>query len=62
MSIPVGLSSDGLPIGLQLLGPQFSEERLLNAAKWLEMQFEFPGLDLDWLDSVEEKKCRGVTA
>jgi len=28
---PVGLNSDGLPIGLQLLGKPFEEAALLNA-------------------------------
>lgn len=32
MSIPCGFSSKGLPIGLQLQGPPFTEERLLRAA------------------------------
>jgi aspartyl-tRNA(Asn)/glutamyl-tRNA(Gln) amidotransferase subunit A len=32
LSIPCGLSGGGLPIGLQLLGPYWSEARLLNAA------------------------------
>ncbi|MCW5875281.1 MAG: Asp-tRNA(Asn)/Glu-tRNA(Gln) amidotransferase subunit GatA [Anaerolineales bacterium] len=32
LSIPAGFDSTGLPLGLQLLGPYFSEERLLAAA------------------------------
>lgn len=32
LSLPCGLNSDGLPIGLQLLGPPLSEERLLQTA------------------------------
>ncbi|NLE36598.1 MAG: Asp-tRNA(Asn)/Glu-tRNA(Gln) amidotransferase subunit GatA, partial [Pirellulaceae bacterium] len=32
MSIPCGLSGEGLPIGLQLQAPPFEEERLLRAA------------------------------
>ncbi|MFN7927277.1 MAG: Asp-tRNA(Asn)/Glu-tRNA(Gln) amidotransferase subunit GatA [Blastocatellia bacterium] len=32
ISVPCGLSSDGLPIGLQLIGNHFDEARLLNAA------------------------------
>lgn len=32
MSIPCGLSGDGLPIGLHLQAPPFEEERLLRAA------------------------------
>jgi Asp-tRNA(Asn)/Glu-tRNA(Gln) amidotransferase A subunit family amidase len=36
MSVPVGLSSGGLPIGLQLLGPWGEEARLLDAAEHIE--------------------------
>ncbi len=37
LSLPVGLGKDsGLPVGLQLLGPAFSEDRLLSVAKVLE--------------------------
>jgi len=32
ISVPCGLSSEGLPIGLQLLGPYWSEARLLQLA------------------------------
>ncbi|MEK6336249.1 MAG: Asp-tRNA(Asn)/Glu-tRNA(Gln) amidotransferase subunit GatA [Acidobacteriota bacterium] len=32
ISVPCGLSSEGLPIGLQLLGPNWSEATLLNLA------------------------------
>jgi aspartyl-tRNA(Asn)/glutamyl-tRNA(Gln) amidotransferase subunit A len=32
ISLPCGLSKSGLPIGLQLQGPTFSEDRLLRAA------------------------------
>jgi aspartyl-tRNA(Asn)/glutamyl-tRNA(Gln) amidotransferase subunit A len=40
ISIPAGLSSDGLPIGLQLLAPAFEEERLLRAARMFERESE----------------------
>jgi aspartyl-tRNA(Asn)/glutamyl-tRNA(Gln) amidotransferase subunit A len=47
ISIPCGLS-DGLPVGLQLAGPAFSENRLLDAAHALEGAIGFdarpPGL------------------
>jgi aspartyl-tRNA(Asn)/glutamyl-tRNA(Gln) amidotransferase subunit A len=36
ISIPCGFSAAGLPIGLQLLGPTFEEERLLRAARMFE--------------------------
>ena len=36
ISLPGGASEAGLPIGLQLLGPPFAEERLLRAARMFE--------------------------
>jgi aspartyl-tRNA(Asn)/glutamyl-tRNA(Gln) amidotransferase subunit A len=40
MSIPCGLS-DGLPVGLQLVGPQFSENRLFRVGHTLEQAIGF---------------------
>jgi aspartyl-tRNA(Asn)/glutamyl-tRNA(Gln) amidotransferase subunit A len=40
ISIPCGFS-EGLPVGLQLAGPAFSENRLLDAAHALERALEF---------------------
>jgi aspartyl-tRNA(Asn)/glutamyl-tRNA(Gln) amidotransferase subunit A len=42
ISIPNGLS-DGLPVGFQLCGPAFSENRLLGAAYVLEQALGFDG-------------------
>jgi aspartyl-tRNA(Asn)/glutamyl-tRNA(Gln) amidotransferase subunit A len=42
ISIPCGLS-DGLPVGLQLAGPAFSESRILDAAYALEQALAFDG-------------------
>ncbi len=42
LSIPSGLS-DGLPVGFQLAGPAFSENRLLNAAYAIEQAIGFDG-------------------
>lgn len=42
ISIPNGLS-DGLPVGLQIAGPAFSENRLLRAAYVLEQALGFDG-------------------
>jgi aspartyl-tRNA(Asn)/glutamyl-tRNA(Gln) amidotransferase subunit A len=42
ISIPCGLSG-GLPVGLQLAGPAFSENRLLDAAHALELSIGFDG-------------------
>ena len=40
LSIPCGLSA-GLPVGLQLIGPQFSENALFRAAHALERALAF---------------------
>ncbi|MGH2872547.1 MAG: Asp-tRNA(Asn)/Glu-tRNA(Gln) amidotransferase subunit GatA, partial [Solirubrobacteraceae bacterium] len=42
ISIPSGLA-DGLPVGFQLAGPAFSENRLLDAARALERAIGFDG-------------------
>jgi aspartyl-tRNA(Asn)/glutamyl-tRNA(Gln) amidotransferase subunit A len=42
ISIPCGLS-DGLPVGLQLAGPAFSENALLDASYALEQALGFDG-------------------
>jgi aspartyl-tRNA(Asn)/glutamyl-tRNA(Gln) amidotransferase subunit A len=42
ISIPCGLS-DGLPVGFQLAGPAFSENRMLDAAFALERAIAFDG-------------------
>ena len=43
VSIPAGLS-DGLPVGLQIAGPAFSESRVLDAAHALEKAIGFEGV------------------
>jgi aspartyl-tRNA(Asn)/glutamyl-tRNA(Gln) amidotransferase subunit A len=42
ISIPCGLS-EGLPVGLQIVGPAFSENRVLDAAHALERSIGFDG-------------------
>ncbi len=42
ISIPGGMS-DGLPVGMQLAGPAFSENRILDAAHALERSIGFDG-------------------
>jgi aspartyl-tRNA(Asn)/glutamyl-tRNA(Gln) amidotransferase subunit A len=38
ISLPCGLDSSGLPIGLQLIGPDFREDRLLQVAYAFEKE------------------------
>jgi aspartyl-tRNA(Asn)/glutamyl-tRNA(Gln) amidotransferase subunit A len=40
LSIPAGFDSGGLPIGVQLLGPDFAEATLLKAGRAYEMATE----------------------
>lgn len=41
VSLPSGLSTDGLPLGLQLVGPRYGEAELLPAALWCESVLQF---------------------
>ena len=41
ISIPCGVGKDGMPIGMQLIGDRFSEERLLNVAYAFEQKIKF---------------------
>jgi aspartyl-tRNA(Asn)/glutamyl-tRNA(Gln) amidotransferase subunit A len=41
ISIPIKLSSNGLPLSLQLVGPNFSEEKLFKVAKFIESSVDF---------------------
>jgi aspartyl-tRNA(Asn)/glutamyl-tRNA(Gln) amidotransferase subunit A len=43
LSIPCGLS-DGLPVGLQLVGPQFGENMLFKVGHALERALGFDGV------------------
>ena len=44
ISVPAGLTADGLPLGLQLIGRAFDEEALLRAADVLERAAGFKAL------------------
>ena len=47
VTVPVGRSNDGLPIGVQIAGPPFAEEMVLQAAEIIE-----DGLSTDYADSA----------
>lgn len=39
MSLPIGENSEGLPIGMQIIGPQFAEQLVLNTSYAFEQTF-----------------------
>lgn len=41
LSIPCGTDSEGMPIGMQLIGDRFKEETILNAAYTFEQKIKF---------------------
>ena len=41
ISIPIDVNSDGMPIGMQLIGNRFTEQKLLNVAYSLEQEIKF---------------------
>jgi aspartyl-tRNA(Asn)/glutamyl-tRNA(Gln) amidotransferase subunit A len=41
ISIPIKLSNNNLPLSLQLMGPNFSEEKLFKVAKFIEESVDF---------------------
>jgi aspartyl-tRNA(Asn)/glutamyl-tRNA(Gln) amidotransferase subunit A len=52
-TIPCGMTKDGLPIGLQLVGPMFGDAIVLRAARAYENARPIPRPNLDRLRSVE---------
>uniref|UniRef100_A0A452F887 Glutamyl-tRNA(Gln) amidotransferase subunit A, mitochondrial n=1 Tax=Capra hircus TaxID=9925 RepID=A0A452F887_CAPHI len=49
VSVPMALSSQALPIGLQFIGRAFCDQQLLTVAKWFEKQVQFPVIQLQEL-------------
>ena len=41
ISIPCGLNSEGMPVGMQLIGSRYAEETILNAAYSFEKEYGF---------------------
>ena len=48
ITIPCGLTSNGLPIGLQLVGPMFDDALVLRAARAYETVRPVPRPPMDW--------------
>ncbi len=51
-TIPCGLTSDGLPIGLQFVGPMFGDALVLRAARAYEGVRPIPRPPKDWANSA----------
>ncbi|MCJ2183949.1 Asp-tRNA(Asn)/Glu-tRNA(Gln) amidotransferase subunit GatA [Novosphingobium sp. 1949] len=48
MSVPAGLSKDGLPLGLQIIGKAFDEQGVLNAGLAIEQRAQFTAKPEKW--------------
>ena len=48
MSVPAGLNSDGLPLGLQIVGKPFDEQGVLNAGLAIEQRAMFSAKPERW--------------
>lgn len=48
MSVPGGLNKDGLPLGLQIIGPALDEQAVLNAGLAIEDRAEFTARPEKW--------------
>jgi len=57
MSIPCGFSSDGLPIGLQLVGKPLGEETLLRAAYAFEQSTDFHKRRAHAIENRNGRRC-----
>ena len=53
ISVPAGLSSDGLPLGLQVLGNAFDEETVFRVGGVLEQAAEFTAQPTKWWGDVK---------
>ena len=38
ISVPCGVTDEGLPVGIQVIGPAFAEARILQVARALELR------------------------
>ncbi|KAK2492035.1 hypothetical protein MC885_010617 [Smutsia gigantea] len=66
LSVPMALSNQGLPVGLQFIGRAFCDQQLLTIARWFEKQVQFPVIQLeevmdDCSSVFENEKLASVT-
>jgi len=48
MSVPAGLNSEGLPLGLQIIGKPFDEQGVLNVGRAIEQRAQFAAKPEKW--------------
>ena len=60
LSVPCGLTTDGLPIGLQIAAPPFREDVLLQVGAAFEATTDFHTLKPDGLPAAREGECYGL--
>ena len=60
LSVPCGLTTDGLPIGLQIAAPPFREDVLLQVGAALEATTDFHTLKPDGLPAAREGERYGL--
>ncbi len=59
MSVPAGISSEGTPLGLQLIGKPFDEETLFRTGQAIEDAAGRFAVDTAWWNSAEERAAGG---
>jgi aspartyl-tRNA(Asn)/glutamyl-tRNA(Gln) amidotransferase subunit A len=52
ISVPAGLSHDGLPLGLQIIGKAFDEATVLRAGRAIETAADFRATPQAWWRSA----------
>jgi amidase len=66
ISVPCGLTSEGLPVGLQIVGHRFREDTLLRAAAAYEAaqggSWPMPNVNLNWRPGGPETVTAGFSA
>lgn len=41
LSVPFGINNDGLPLGFQIMGPKYSDEKIIDAAEGFEREVSY---------------------
>ncbi|MHC4047174.1 amidase [Bradyrhizobium sp. 23AC] len=60
-SVPIGVASDGLPVGLQIVGPMFRDDLVLQVAKRVEDVLALDDWPAIWAPSSVQFRCYALT-